>query len=92
MVDLGYLAKLLPLLKSSGVDSLKMAGLEVTFGQSKELSPSVTSPPLDQKLESPNLTADDTFNFDKILNWSAPPDPSEQIEMPLTGDEPLGVL
>lgn len=37
----------------------------------------------------PDLRADSLMDVDKILNWSSPDHSTEELPMPLTGEEPL---
>ena len=82
------------MLKASGVRSFKNAGLEVEFHMEQ---PAVVKPveePLAPRLadtQAPDLKADDTMDYDKVLFWSGSPGPSEE-ELPLTGQMPLPSL
>lgn len=94
MIDLDYLAKLLALLESKGVSSIKTGDLALEFHmeQSKE-KPQDTKDhtievPIDESTLPPDLRTDAITNYDAILNWSGTPDPTD-AQMPLTGDEPL---
>ncbi len=92
---------LLSHLKKYHVQSFKHGDCEITFFESV---PKVTrvreSKPLAEELLKiaaqeqenipPDLRADDTMNYDKILNWSGSPDPNEMPEpLPLTGEGAL---
>lgn len=100
MVELEYFKQLLPLLVEFNVVSLKMAGLELSIGQSKELSQQSPTPtdvssqaqPTDQLINvdestlPPDLRTDNINNYDAVLNWSGSPD-TEEMPMPLTGED-----
>ena len=90
---------LLSHLKRHNVQLFKSGDVEIHFHQS---APKVTrsreSKPLAEELLKiakteqenipPDLRADDTMNYDKILHWSGSGDPND-IQMPLTGEEAL---
>lgn len=87
MVDLEYLTKLIQLTKNEGLTHFKMAGLEFSLGVKTITEP--TPPPAKQMTEQdmpPDLRADDTMSYDKILNWSGSSDPDEG-QLPLTGED-----
>lgn len=86
---------LIPFLKQHGVSWFKNQDLEVEFHIPLTSNP---SPEPDKVVEMPepsnmppDLRADDLFNEDKVINWSAPPGPETDLEppMPLTGETAL---
>lgn len=99
MVELEYLKQILPLLRDNQVTSLKMAGLEISLRESKELKEETglvhqpkaqVQPPdqlvnIDESQLPPDLRTDNINNFDAVLNWSGTQDP-DQLPLPLTGE------
>lgn len=99
MVDVEYLSRLLNLLKEKNVASYRAQGVEITFGGVSILSPPIASsapePTIDTvgtaALEGQlpvDLRSDNLNSFDKVLNWSASPDPNEPA-LPGTDEQPL---
>lgn len=85
-IPFGDLKDLICLLKDNGVSTYKTEGLELTFGTitiAPNLTQAETQAPLPTETQSPDLKADDLFDFDKVLHWSGSGDPEP---MPLTGE------
>lgn len=93
------IAKLLSHLKRNNVSHFKAGDIEISFYQAlqKVTSPRESKPLTEELLKiyekeqqaiPPDLRADDTMNYDKILHWSGSGDPND-IQMPLTGEEAL---
>ncbi len=92
---------LLCLLVKHNVSHFKKAGLEISLRSpahpTGELKDPVSAPPLAEELNNqlkaemekipPDLRADDSMSYDKILNWSGSPDMGDPL--PLTGEELL---
>jgi hypothetical protein len=92
--------KLIPFLRKNRIQTFKSGTLEITFFESvPKVKRSLKSKPLTEELLNiaaqeqasipPDLRADDTMSYDKILHWSGSPDPEESFAMPLTGEESL---
>jgi hypothetical protein len=91
--------KILSYLRKNNVQRFKSGDVEISFFQQEpKVKPDLSSKPLSEELKAiaqreqgnipPDLRADDTMNFDKILHWSGSPD-QEELPMPLTGEGEL---
>lgn len=89
-MDLDFLSKLIPILKSHNVSSFKTQGIELAFYPGSPQEKQEVSSPGPASEQPTDLGSVDGFNFDDILNWSASPDKTPQ-DMPLTGDTTLEV-
>lgn len=94
------LTALLPLLRSHGVKFYADGKLEIEFEyagiqphtgvQAPAVQPQmVLSPTVGAEASiPPDLRADDSMSYDKILNWSATPEDDKQ-PVAMTGDAPI---
>lgn len=93
MIDVEWLSRLVKTLKDSGVTSFKTADVELVFGAQSQVEPSsAPSPATEFSIEGQlpvDLRSDAITDHDKVLNWSAPPSP--QDEMPGANDLPLNL-
>jgi hypothetical protein len=91
--------KLLAHLAENNVQHFKCGDIEIAFyPKIQEPTKPTSSPSLADKLTEiakteasnmpPDLRADDTMNYDKILHWSGSPDPNVP-DLPLTGEDAL---
>lgn len=88
MVDIEYLSRLIQLLKKEGVAQYKGNGVELSLHippDPKSLDNLASALKKAEESVPPDLRADDTMNYSKILNWSGSPDEGE-IPLPLTGE------
>jgi len=96
VIDLNYLEKLLPILKSHGVLTFMNNELHIKFHGEQPLQ-SFTTPnlsnqdhtvnlPINEAELPPDLRTDNINSMDTILNWSTEPTPDE-APLPGTGDE-----
>lgn len=86
-MDVTLLPQILGVLKAAQVSKFKGLDIEVEFLNPAHdpAPPSIQEVPADLP---PDLKADDTMSYDKILNWSGSPD-QDAAELPLAGDEAL---
>ncbi len=96
--DIEYISTILPILKAHNVESFKIDGLEIVLHRTMTIEiptpiepisePSVVEVP-DPPNMPPELKFDQANDYDKLLNWSASPDPNDKVEVPLTGEVPV---
>ncbi len=88
MLEIDYILKLIDALKEKNVASIKMEGLELHFSLPRKIETEDSSPPLaNEDTLPPDLRTDAITDFDKILNWSGTPSPSELSEISGVGDQ-----
>lgn len=90
-MDIKAILEIIPELKKHGIKSFKAGGVAIEFHVEppKPLSTEDHEVPVDETQLPPDLRADDTMNYDKVLNWSGSPDPNDEGEMPLTGESEI---
>jgi hypothetical protein len=94
MLDTEYLGRLLKILKEQGVSRFKTADVELSFVHAtQKIIEQATPPPVFEKTDEGqlpvDLRSDAISDFDKVLNWSASPDPNDIKPTPGTDDVPL---
>lgn len=90
MIDLDYLSKLLPILRSQGITTFTDNGFHLTIGY--PVQNTVSIPTQDHTLElpineaelPPDLRTDNINSMDTILNWSGSGDDGE---LPIPGTD-----
>lgn len=94
MIDLDYLSKLLPILKSHGVAAFDNRELHIKFYVEPELANGAhhlptedhtINLPINEAELPPDLRTDNINSMDTLMNWST--SPQEELPLPGTGEE-----